>query len=469
MSKGRFLLVLLAAVVVVAGFVRLSVDAGRGGETMPLYTVQRFDPYGTAALHRLMQRRAERVLTLERPRLSEAMRQLRDGRGTLLQVLSLPDDAALQNMTEWGEVVDDPYRLPTPMLLEWVAQGNTLIQLTRRSTAVMEELGVAWDDAWDDGVDLDMHEAATHLQKQQRAGVVPEELDDWEVRAQAVPLALEGEAVWVTLRSPRGFLAEQPAGWEPLLVDGTQALAGRLPHGEGQVIFVGSPSPVLNHTLDDADNLGWVLGLVGEGTVIFDEWAHGVGHGGTIIETLAHFGLVPLLLQLPVWLRVYRWSAAGRQAPPAEQAPRARGGREQVDTLGRLLAQAWDRGEVRRRVYDEVVGRFAAALRCRPEEVEGRLRQRGGDAGGRALELLREARALATVERPRCPRCGYELSGIKPTRCPECGRAVPRRIARLMERDSFTAADAGPADQRRSAPARILDRSSTLAQELSSD
>ncbi|MEM7624132.1 MAG: DUF4350 domain-containing protein [Planctomycetota bacterium] len=428
---------------------------------MPLYSNRRFDPYGTAALYRMMQRRTEWVTTLERPRLED------EHRGVMIQVLSLADEAWYD---EFGDEIDNPYHLPTPMLLDWIADGNTLIQMTRRRTPVMESLGIDFAEDPESGVIQGVPDWAEHLQEQQLKGVPPNELDTWEVstRWRSAQERSGTSNRSVLLHAPRELATGDLEGWQPRLWSGGIAYGGEIEYGRGRVVVVGSPSPTLNYYLGERENLSWLIEMLGEDSIVFDEWAHGVGHGGTIIETLAHFGLIPVLLQVPVWLMCYRWSTAGRRTAVDHKPLRQRSGRDQIDTLGRLYEHAWSLGERRRRVYDEVLTRFAAACRCLPAEVEARLRNRSDAQAVRALTLIREARGLALVERPCCVSCGYALSGLKTNRCPECGALIPRRVTRLMERpdSGIHSVDDAKPNARDSALGRILDHSSSLAQEL---
>lgn len=454
-------IVVLSVVVIGAAFVQMSVSAGRGGETMPLYSNRRFDPYGTAALYRVMERRVDTVLTLERPRFDK------DHRGVLLQVLAINDEPWFD---ELGDEVDNPYILPNSMLLDWIAEGNTLIQMTRRKTAVMEALGIEFAEAsWADIYDQDAW--AADIQNQQLKGVAPDELDIWDVLTSWRTADEEtgpGNRK-VVLNASQTFTIEGPEGWRPRLWNGGEAHGGEIPYGKGRVIFVGSPSPALNHYLGDQENLIWLTELLGDDVVIFDEWAHGIGHGGTILETVKHFGMLPFLLQIPVWLLFYRWSAAGRSYATEGGTVRLRLNRQQVNTLGRLFDQAWDPAEKRRRVYDEVLIRLGTACRCDAGAVESRLQARGDALANRGLQLIKKARALATASRPRCNSCDYELTGTRLDHCPECGHLIPVRVRRLLKRDEFAdVTKPAKASSRWSEAtlARILNDSNELAQEL---
>lgn len=463
-----WMLIVAVAASAAFAFLNLAVLAGRGGETAPLYAAQRFDPYGTAALFRLTQRRTEDTQTLERPRLPDGLR------GVLVQVLPL--DARdrhgfvqQDSMGDWA-IPPDVYALPTQDLLEWVADGNTLVQLTRGHTPVMEALGVPRDASLDE-VTAD---ARRRVEFQQREADVPDDLPGLVIDAQ-----------WsdrfgrhtLTLHEPRRFdiPADADLKWTPLARRGLWVYGGVVRHGAGRVVLLGAPTPALNHQLAESDHLNWWLDQLGDGPVTFDEWAHGVGHGGTILETLAYFGLIPVLLQAAIWLGVYRWSTAGRTFvdPDADRAP-PRTSSEQIDTLARLYGQSWDDSQRRRRTYDEVIARLAEAYRCAPAHLRDRLATRGDDAAQQALRLIDDARAVATHEPPRCPHCGYELRASRGDRCPECDTPIPLAVRRLIDRPELldvSAADSNP-NARKSGRiktdhlADLLNQSAKLAEEL---
>ncbi|MEM9752302.1 MAG: DUF4350 domain-containing protein [Planctomycetota bacterium] len=457
-----WVLAALVAIASVAAFVHLAIEAGRGGETTPLYSVRRFDPYGTAALYRLMDQRLETVTTLERPRLED------DHRGVLVQ--ALPTDfhevhmfTEADELAEW-DVPGDIYALPTEALLDWVAAGNTLVQLSRGQTPVMTALGI--DSPMQDGDTSSAADAKLDLEAHQRRGDIPEDRPGFDVEARWHD---GGTAFAMSLREPRRFADDGPEGWTPSLRLGRFVYGGVIEHGAGRVVLVGAPTPALNHHLGDADHLAWWLDQIGEGPVVFDEWAHGIGHAGTILETLAYLGLVPLLLQTGLWLGVYRWSTAGRVlVNPEEDRRPPRTTAEEIDTLARLYDQAWDDAERRRRVYDEVVTRLADACRCRPDELSAKLKARDQPAARSALGVLQEARSLAASNSVVCPKCGYELRGSVGDQCPECGEVLPRRLrqaAASTVRPDPSTASANPPSSRNAIP-DLLTRSAQLAEEL---
>ncbi len=445
------ILVVAALLATLAAFLHLSYVASRGGESAPLYSNRRFDPYGTAALYRLMQQRGQPAISLERPRLS------REHHGVLLQVIG--DENNEQSvpavMDPSGQKHENPYRLPAKMVLEWVAQGNTLIQMTRHRTKVMDALGIATTEPSNAELEI-----TALLETGQIRGAFPDQLPGQIM-----------EANWtnnqhLSLRAPLHFDEQEAVEWRSLASDDQAVVAGQMRHGRGQVIWIGAPTPALNGCLADADNLDILLSLFGDEPVIFDEWTHNIGQVGSVIEVLKQLGLAPLLLQVLLMLMVYRWSTAGRRQIAVAAPVSRRSSLEQIDMLGHLYDEAWDVQEKLRRVHDEACDRLAKACRCNPADLAERLAAIGSDPAKRAQTLLHEVQELTATMRPRCLSCGYDLSTLRRETCPECGAFIPRSVRRLMQRHEL--ADSPGRDRRwsRRDLARILTESHHLSKEL---
>lgn len=489
------LFVVVCITVAALSFARLAHVSSHGGETVPVYSNRRYDPYGTAAFYRLLSQRLGNVRSLERPRLKK------NDEGVLVQVLGLSGT----DQTIWN-LGADVYALPTKDLLAWVAQGNTLIQMTRGRTEVMEELKIPEPPAqdWEEGDswDLGRNPGATllsgddvnrfaEIEEHEQEGGLPDKLpgervDFWWNWPDKGESEAGGRGVLI---SPRVFGKDGPTGWRPIAwvappfvgaefsgaespgaeVSGTEKVpvAGVMPHGRGRVIVVGAPTAALNGELATAENLEFLLELVGDGPVIFDEWAHGVGHAGTVMEVISQFGVAPFLIQVGVLVLVYRWSSAGYHRRDEPSVRRLRSSSEQVGTLGRLYAQALSDSEQLRLVYDEIQRRFARACRCDVGSVRSALDKLSSPAAGRAAALLDEAAGLAATSRPKCPACGYDLARIKGDRCPECGGVIPVRIRRLMHRPELTQDVEGAAGKRWNQ--RDLARMLTVAHELTQE
>lgn len=430
----------------------LAIRASRGGSSNPLYSTRRFDPHGAAALFRLLAERLDHVGTLERPWLDAS------ASGTLVQILGSGD--ARPEETE-----DKTVGLPAASLLAWVAAGNTIIQLTRAHTELMDEAGVPRSDGPEPGFleqieRIDEHQA-TGGDPAKTPGRLVEAI--WHGGADLPPVHLPP----LTLRSPRCFADAPDERWHVLArVDG-RAVAGLLEHGAGRVIVIGAPTPALNAHLGEGGNLGALLAMVGDGPVLIDEWSHGIGHGGTVLEMLRRFGLVPLLLQIGLLVFVYRWSTRGRAVADAPAAPRARASREQIDTLAFLYAQSLTPAESVHRVHEEILRRWSAALRCPVADVWSRVRAGRSDAMRRAATVLNDLLAMGRRHPPLCRACGYNLSGAPGAACPECGARIAPSVRRQMA--IAIADDAGTRPASRSGDtdlARLLTRAHELTEAL---
>src|SRR5512137_1546347 len=84
-KRSAILITVAALVLCVWAFYEVAYQASRGGESMPVYSTRRHDPYGTAALYELLRERGHPIRTLERSHLEP------NDTGTLIQVLPLSD------------------------------------------------------------------------------------------------------------------------------------------------------------------------------------------------------------------------------------------------------------------------------------------------------------------------------------------------------------------------------------------
>ncbi|MFP4055246.1 MAG: hypothetical protein ACLF0G_00075 [Candidatus Brocadiia bacterium] len=380
-------------VLVVWAFYRLAETASRGGQSNPLYSSLRYDPYGTAALRELLIERDVLFRTLERPHLEE------DDRGTLIQVLPLrPGPSLFGLLGGGGPQAASP---SAEELAEWVAEGNTVVQLTRDSTPLMARLqrGLTLEEVADllartheEG--SDWRPAARELEEDQKKGLAPDDLGwpllaaSWTGAARDLLGDRAAAARPLKLRCPGELESGQAGEWRPVAETAAgRVVAAEIAHGEGRLIVVAAPTPALNHALGEGGNLDFLLALAGEGPVILDEWAHGIGHKGTVLGLIRRFGLLPVLGQVVLVLALYVWSTRGHPRPPSDQPLRRRSVVEQVQTLGFLYRRTLSPEETARRVRREALRRLADGLHCSPEELEA----------GSAKLPPQEARQVAAV------------------------------------------------------------------------
>lgn len=413
--------------------------ASRSGVDSPLYSVERFDPYGTAALYRLMKKQGHVVRLLRQPHIADDMK------GVMIEVLPVNANdggassaPATQPTTQpANRGYHNPSKLPVKQVLDWVSRGNTLIQLTRARTAIMDRLAIApWTPAVKHrhahksrgAAQAPAAPSATMLEKRQRHGVFPKDLFPvdyarWLPGArQAYHLTSFGLAV----RLPQYFARKGPRGWTPLASVRGRVIAGRIRHGKGTVIIVGAPTPALNHALGRGGNLNFLLQVIGNKPVIFNAWAHHLGEAGTLMGLIRRFGLLPALLQLILLALVYHWSTRGIKRVQRDHPPRPRSSVEQIQTLGYLYQQAMKDQDATERAVAEVRRRVACGLRCRVDQIQARLPHVDPSVAKQAQHLLEAAQQITGQRAVRCSDCGYDLRGSTRDTCPECGCTIER-------------------------------------------
>lgn len=429
-----FFPLLAAGIVVLAGwlFYQVAWVASRGGVGSPLYSAERYDPYGVAALYRLLQQQGLSVNRLQRPDLSQV------DSGVLIQIVPSADDSApvLKVLpSEEGEpqvqqekpvsvaagnVEMNPYALSEDEILEWVSQGNVLVQLSHTRTHLMDLAGVPLTDA------TVCTFSGHKIETLQRSGAAPDLLPQaseakWTEEAKR-EYGLGGAGP--LLHSPLVFTDEGGrAGWTPLLKVGDQVVAGQIRYGRGRVVVIGAPTPALNVMLGQGGNLPLMLKFAGEGPVIFDAWSHEPGHAGSLMGLVRQFGLLPLLLQLMFLMLVYHWSTLGRRRELLPEADRPRSSVEQIQTLGYLYNQAMEPPVAAIRIAREVHLRVAKGLSCSVEKIARRLEQSDLDPAraSQAKELLAAADALTSHWPGCCNHCGHDFKTKPVSHCPGCG------------------------------------------------
>ena len=387
-------------------------STARGGAQLPLGSAMRYDPYGSAALYRTLLRMRHPVSLLNHPIL------YRTDKGVLLVVVPPGGGrAATENYS-----VSSGYN---PPLLKWIRAGNTFLEFSQNQTRIMGHFGVtgqrgiphfgkitrkagkAKDDKHKSKRKKQwkiIHEIRMNLGqvKSSRgpwysilsAGKNPNKLKPWLKRCVWTSSEKTRTPGTVTrgrhqphngrhalvMLGPRPFLIGHVAKsnrrrWHILAVENTKPVAIEQKYGLGRIIFVASPWPVYNAGITQADNLNFILAMVGKKPVIFDEWQLGLGKSESVIGALASNGLMPCLLQLILLLLLYTWSRGGypiqRGNPATERTDTIS---DQIMSLGHLYARSLSAAEIRQRIHREIIARLSAAIGCRQEELPQRVR-----------------------------------------------------------------------------------------------
>lgn len=421
--------------------------SSRGSEGSPIYSSLRLDPYGTAAMVDLLRERGHAVRLVHRPRLEPG------DRGTLIQVL--PASSKGENAPA----------MQIDALMEWIGEGNTVVQFTRGETALMRRCNLATPKA--DGEHADQQQAGISLvETHELAGKPPEKspgetaFATWSKEASEMLPGVRSTPPLV-LQQPRFFNVEHGPAWRTIARWNASPVAGEFKVGKGRVIFVGAPTAVTNFGLAQGGNLPFLLALLGDQPVLVDEWSHGQGNAGTVIGMLVALGLMPAILQIAFVLGLYHWSTRGYRRPDILASPRRRASLEQVETLGHLYHQSLQPPATFDLVLREVLARLSGALRCAPAEIDSHLQRLKPEAAQHGREILEALGALnQAVSPPTCLKCGFNLTGNISGKCPECGTFVPLKTRSRVDRIAATPANATPQARAGSPPVRNTPASS---------
>ena len=363
-NRGLTALGIALALTVGIAFYRLAGHASRGGDGSPLYSVRRHDPYGSAALFDLLSERGIETRTLERVRPGPT------DRGTLLQILPVPPENGY-----WSA---PPPEVDAKATLRWVADGNRLVILSRHPTAAAREIGFKVEES------APILKARRALEGLELAGKPPDALGESPRRA-SLPGSGRGR---VLLLAPAAMDASTLAGGSPLISEQGVTVGAEVSWGQGQVVYVSAPTVALNGWILEGGNVEFLLQGIGSGPVLFDEYSHGLGRGGTLIELISQLGLLPLLFQLILVLVLYSWSTHGHPRFEIGNALRRRSSVEQVETLGFLYEQSLSKEETWLRVEEEAKSRLAGALRARGRNLEAEARRRSPAVCEQTISLL---------------------------------------------------------------------------------
>ncbi|NOX57535.1 MAG: DUF4350 domain-containing protein [Planctomycetes bacterium] len=446
-------------------FYALAAYASRGGEQAPLYSVRRYDPYGTAALYQVLERQGIDVSTIEQTRIPEHASP-----STLIQILDRPAAGLDEGLLEFGSRPTlDPERLK-----KWMFDGNTVIQFSGFNTALMRICGVPHID------DDDSH-GWRDIEAAMRSGTAPDDLEWMTYEARLVeggPLSdkLSVSQLLLQFHSPRLLSSKKTKTWQPIALTGASGVSasvmGIKQVGDGRLVVVSSPTLVLNGWLNVDGNLEVLLALVGDDRVLIDEWSHGFGHGGTIIAFITRLGLLPALVQVGFVILLFAWSTRGVQSPRLEQAVRRRSSVEQIVTLGQLYSEVLGPEDLSARTQVEVKRRIANALGCPVSAIEKRLGNHDAKVRDAANNLLtaidvdQSHSPRSTENDDRCHRCGYNLHGNVSGICPECGAKASELDKQIRRATTPSTADVRTQKRVEANTRRVLTSSFEFSREL---
>ena len=217
------------------------------------------------------------------------------------------------------------YHSRVQSMVDWISRGNTVIQLARSSTEMLEFLKVK-------PTTQPAQSEFKTLRDFENTGGDPGDTPASVTLANST----QPDGPQLMLWSPMRFTDQPEIAWKPLarLTTGKhQVVAGEVAIGKGKLIIVGAPTPALNGTIQEAGNLDFLLGVIGNNPVILDEWSHGIGHERTVVSFLHDVGLLPLLFQVALVAGLYVWSTSGYGKPIDAAVKRHRSSVEQIESL----------------------------------------------------------------------------------------------------------------------------------------
>jgi hypothetical protein len=234
-----------------------------------------------------------------------------------------PDDRLLFQL----DPSDDQSEAAVDAIVGWVERGGTLVLSARAPSRLTDRLGL--------GLAIGQPRLAEAVPRQ--------------------PVFEQPAVRRVVVEATGGLLLREP-GWTPLLGDpaeGGRIVAAAAPRGRGRVYALASAHPLTNAGLGQADDAALARRLLADlppgGTVVFDEYHHGLTEHGTLMARLLGepWGWAALYAAgLTFAYLALSGRRFGRVAPELVW-PRPRPGGEHAVTLATLLRQGGHRGWLR--------------------------------------------------------------------------------------------------------------------------
>jgi hypothetical protein len=256
-------------------------------------------------------------------------------------------------------------------LLGWVERGGTLLIVDEIPNRLYDDLDVGF--AFDSG------------------GI------DAVVPLQPVFISPPLDSVTTDTRT---YFELPEAGWVPLLGDEDgDPVAAVLTYGRGRIHVLSSEYPLTNAGIGEADNAAYVLhvlaGIPRNGTVVFDEYHHGLTEHGTLTQRLVRepwgWAVLWAVAFTFAWLAFSGKRFGKAQPPPPSWARRSSG--EYVATLGTLLRRGkhehWLREHYAGQVKRALGSRYRVLADQPAREFVAALSERRSDAAALATPLER--------------------------------------------------------------------------------
>jgi hypothetical protein len=304
-------------------------ERSRAGLDMPAYSVYSEASDGLGEAAQVLRRLGWTPVALTRP--------IQQGRQEGLLVLTEPLRRRLL-----GGRAEDISANDARALLHWVEQGNTLLLMSRRNTALHEALHVV--------VNEEKNRDEEHFTPVDlgAAGSYTEGIEHLSVGSRAT-LRVEGSLpLWWVGEQPGAVLLRRKKGRVLVVAD------ARLLTREGLVRSDGEPRD---------DNVVFLANVAAhdarDGKVYFDEYHHGLRSGGGFWSYLGYHGEKATLLLILVVLLAAGWTWAVRLGP-AVPTPRASSA-DAVDYAS-ALARLYQRTGARRLLARTLVRSFLGAL-----------------------------------------------------------------------------------------------------------
>src|SRR5262245_33315778 len=260
-------------------------ERSRAGLDMPAYSVYSESSDGLGEAAHVLRQLGWTPVAVTRP--------IQQGRQQGLLILAEPPKRRLL-----GGDAEDISASDTRALLHWVEQGNTLLLMSRKNTALHQALHVV--------VNEDAHRDEEHFTPVDlgAAGGYTEDIEHLSVGSRATLRAEGGLPLWWVGDQPGAVLLRHKKGHILVVAD------ARMLTQEGLLRSDGEPRD---------DNAVFLANVAArdarDGKVYFDEYHHGLRSGGGFWSYLGYHGEKATLLLILVVLLVAGWTWAVRLGP----------------------------------------------------------------------------------------------------------------------------------------------------------